>query len=229
MCHEKFWGSDWLLRFNFNIIHVPGKNLLTAGALCLFPQCPQVPSKHWEQSAKCTSTALTGMCPVRLRSGQKQPALPSEQRRSRESCQNSKVQDFHKALMAYRATLLAQGSWPAQLMMGGRIGTPVPTPPKPVQPQWPNLHLFRQKDQEFSTSTNDHRTPLVTGQRVWINHAKAEGTVVRPATTPRSYKVETQERRNRSHLWVISFQPNQCSISDAKNKKTVMFLHRSMI
>ncbi|KAF7646649.1 hypothetical protein LDENG_00184290 [Lucifuga dentata] len=54
--------------------------------------------------------------------------------------------DFHKALLAYRAIPLAHGSSPAQLLMGRRIRTPVPVTPGQLQPQWPELEIFREKD-----------------------------------------------------------------------------------
>ena len=54
--------------------------------------------------------------------------------------------DFHKALLAYRATSLAHGSSPAQLLMGRRIRTPVPVSLEQLQPQWPDLGGFREKD-----------------------------------------------------------------------------------
>ncbi|GAA6094207.1 uncharacterized protein K02A2.6-like, partial [Tachysurus ichikawai] len=58
----------------------------------------------------------------------------------------AKEGDFHKALLAYRATPLVHGSSPAQLMMEKRIRTPVPVSPEQLQPQWPNLDRFREKD-----------------------------------------------------------------------------------
>lgn len=121
--------------------------------------------------------------------------------------------DFHKALLAYRATPLAHGNSPAQLLMGRRIRTPVPVSLEQLRPQWPDLKRFREKDaamkaQQKHTFNQRHRTrtlpPLQPGQQVWIRPTRTTGTVVGPATTPRSYEVETQDggrlRRNRSHL-----------------------------
>ena len=128
--------------------------------------------------------------------------------------------DFHKALLAYRATPLAHGSSPAQLLMGRRIRTPVPVSPEQLQPQWPDLERFKEKDTAMKvlqqqTYNQRHRTrtlpPLQPGQQVWIRPARTTGTVVGPATTPRSYEVETQEggrlRRNRSHLREVPVPP----------------------
>ena len=128
--------------------------------------------------------------------------------------------DFHKALLAYRATPLAHGSSPAQLLMGRRIRTPVPVSPEQLQPQWPDLERFKEKDTAMKvlqqqTYNQRHRTrtlpPLQPGQQVWIRPARTTGTVVGPATTPRSYEVETQDggrlRRNRSHLREVPVPP----------------------
>lgn len=128
--------------------------------------------------------------------------------------------DFHKALLAYRATPLAHGSSPAQLLMGRRIRTPVPISSEQLQPQWPDLERFREKDtvlklQQQQTFNRRHRTqtlpPLQPGQHVWIKPTHTEGTVVSQAQTPRSYEVETPDggrlRRNRSHLREIPVPP----------------------
>uniref|UniRef100_A0A3Q3J668 Integrase catalytic domain-containing protein n=1 Tax=Monopterus albus TaxID=43700 RepID=A0A3Q3J668_MONAL len=120
--------------------------------------------------------------------------------------------DLHKALLAYRSTPLAHRASPAQLLMGRRIRTPVPVLPDHLQPQWPDLKAFRDKDtslklQQLQTFNRRHRArgmpPLQPGQQVWIKPTHTKGTVIGPASTPRSYEVETQEggqmRRNRSH------------------------------
>ncbi len=128
--------------------------------------------------------------------------------------------DFHKALLAYRATPLAHGSSPAQLLVGRRIRTPVPVSPEQLQPQWPDLERFREKDmalklQQQQTYNQRHCTqtlpPLQPGQQVWIKPTCTTGTVVGPAPTPRSYEVETQDggwlRCNRSHLTEVPVPP----------------------
>lgn len=128
--------------------------------------------------------------------------------------------DFHKALLAYRATPLAHGFSPSQLLMGRRIRTPVPVSPTQLQPEWPDLQTFRTKDaavklQQQQTYNRRHRTqtlpPLQPGQQVWVRPTNTRGTVVGPAHTPRSYEVETAEggqlRRNRSHLREVPVPP----------------------
>ena len=52
---------------------------------------------------------------------------------------------------------------------------------------------------------------LEPGQRVWIRTAKTTGTVQEPASSPRSYNVETELgtlRRNRAQLTVLP-EPGQ--------------------
>ena len=84
-----------------------------------------------------------------------------------------------------------------------------------LQPQWSDLKDFREKDEALKQKQQQnynrrHRTqtlpPLPAGQKVWVMPTKAQGTVVGPAPTPRSYVVDTpggQLRRNRSHLRVV--------------------------
>ncbi|XP_031427422.1 uncharacterized protein K02A2.6-like [Clupea harengus] len=50
-----------------------------------------------------------------------------------------KSEDPHKALMAYRATPLAHGVSPAQLLIGRNIQTPLPVCPSTLKPAWPDL------------------------------------------------------------------------------------------
>uniref|UniRef100_A0A3P8RZR4 Gypsy retrotransposon integrase-like protein 1 n=1 Tax=Amphiprion percula TaxID=161767 RepID=A0A3P8RZR4_AMPPE len=126
-----------------------------------------------------------------------------------------KGEDPHKALMAYRATPLAQGSSPAQLLMGRNIRTPLPVNEEKLQPRWPNLQLFQGKDQDLkqkqaSWFNKRHKArikqELTPGQRVWVKNTNNSGTVSSPANTPRSFNIDMPSgclRRNRSHIRVI--------------------------
>lgn len=57
-----------------------------------------------------------------------------------------KTPDPYKALMAYRATPLESGLSLAELLMGRKIRTRIPTSPSNLKPSWPYLEQFREKD-----------------------------------------------------------------------------------
>uniref|UniRef100_A0A1A8CXN4 Gypsy retrotransposon integrase-like protein 1 n=1 Tax=Nothobranchius kadleci TaxID=1051664 RepID=A0A1A8CXN4_NOTKA len=123
-----------------------------------------------------------------------------------------KAKDPYLALLAYRATPLANGYSPAQLLMGRRLRTPVPQLPSLLNPSLPNgatvLTKARERVMKDSAAYNRrHRVtelpPLSPGQPVWITDTRREGTVISSHSTPRSYIVETPSgaiRRNRHHL-----------------------------
>lgn len=87
----------------------------------------------------------------------------------------SKSPNPQKALLAYRATPLAHGLSPAQLLMGRRIRSTVPTTTQALKPAWPNLRAFKEKDKEIKAKQRKsfnlrHKTKdlpvLVPGQSV---------------------------------------------------------------
>ena len=57
-----------------------------------------------------------------------------------------KTSDPYKALIAYRATPLESGLSPAELLMGRKIRTRIPTSPSNLNPCWPYLEQFREND-----------------------------------------------------------------------------------
>ena len=99
-----------------------------------------------------------------------------------------KPSDPYKVLMTYCATPLESGPSPAELLMGRKIRTRIPTSPDNLRPSWSFLETL---------------PDLLPGERVWLPDKKVEGTVVDKAGPPCSYTVETpkgQLRRNRRHL-----------------------------
>ena len=131
-----------------------------------------------------------------------------------------KTSDPYKALMAYRATPLESGLSPAELLMGRKIRTRIPTLPSNLNPSWPYLEQFRENDaslksrqkRDFDRRHSAKTLPeLFPGEHVWLPDKKVEGTVVDKAGPPRSYTVETpkgQLRRNRRHLNRLPETPN---------------------
>ena len=76
------------------------------------------------------------------------PQANGEVERAVQSVKNllKKTSDPYKALMAYRATPLESGLSPAELPMGRKIRTRIPTSPSNLNPCWPYLEQFREND-----------------------------------------------------------------------------------
>ena len=111
------------------------------------------------------------------------------------------------ALLAYRSTPHAStGFSPAQLLMGRRIQSRLPTLPSALQPKWPNSDVISEKDRLAKESytrfyNRKHGAKPLTqfegGERVRIktDAQKVWGnpTVVVRADTPRSYIVQSPD------------------------------------
>ena len=124
----------------------------------------------------------------------------------------TKEKDPGKGLLAYRSTPLACKFSPAQLLMGRQIRNSVPTFHTQLDPQWPdfgNLHAresmskLRQEKVFNSRHKAKPLSPIGPGTEVFVKDLQRTGKVVKAASTPRSYEVETPTstvRRNRAHL-----------------------------
>uniref|UniRef100_A0A3B3VJM5 Integrase catalytic domain-containing protein n=1 Tax=Poecilia latipinna TaxID=48699 RepID=A0A3B3VJM5_9TELE len=130
-----------------------------------------------------------------------------------------KQKDPLLALMCYRSTPSpTTGVSPAELLMGRKIKTTLPTLESNLQPRWPDLRVVRSKDanekrRQAFYNNQRHSTkplpPLKPGDAILskLDHQNTWGTpavVAGDSTTPRSYIVETHQgatlRRNRRHL-----------------------------
>ncbi|KAK7096358.1 hypothetical protein V1264_005660 [Littorina saxatilis] len=125
-----------------------------------------------------------------------------------------KAKDPYIALMNYRATPLAQGLSPAELLNGRQLRTRIPTHPSRYIPKPLDQTKFREADyhqkmQQKANFDRRHRarslSPLPPGQQVWIKHPRpCPAEVTTPSTPTRSYPVKTSAgtmtRRNRHQL-----------------------------
>ena len=103
---------------------------------------------------------------------------------------------------------------PAELLMGRRIRGNTPVLTNQLTPDWTFMDDFRAQNINYKAKQkedNDRRhavhsrPPLSDDTEVWITSGEqpTQGTVVRPAHTPRSYIVNTPTgtiRQNRQHL-----------------------------
>jgi len=123
--------------------------------------------------------------------------------------------DPFMALLSYRATPMQWCSLsPAELLQGRKIRTDVPQPKSSFIPQWTHTQQLKQLHDKYKSSQSEyynkrHRVrslpPLPDNTPVWVqtDNGHVPGTVVQPASTPRSYIVSTptgQMRRNRINL-----------------------------
>lgn len=123
------------------------------------------------------------------------------------------------ALMCYRSTpCTTTGFSPAELIMGRKIRTTLPTLEKNLQPKWPNKKEVKQRDAGQKAKQAfyyDHRhgtkplPPLHPGDAVLtkLDQEKAWATpaiISKESVIPRSYLAATTQgavlRRNRRHL-----------------------------
>ena len=117
--------------------------------------------------------------------------------------------DPYVSLLNYRATPLKSGYSPAELMMGRKLKTNIPTLGKNLQPVKVNmeeLHRsesnYRQKYKQYADKKSGAREakPIVPTDRVLVK-GEGDGTVLAPHSAPRSHIIQKDDgaivRRNR--------------------------------
>ena len=135
------------------------------------------------------------------------------------------TKDPYKGLLNYRNTPLdGINLSPAQLLMGRRLKTSLPTKvdlPKPQQSPEIQQHFQKRKEREksyYDQYSGKELPPLTPGEKVSMHHENEwiQATVVNRHHKPRSYIVQTPNgkfyRRNRRHL--------RMRVSQATNKGT---------
>lgn len=130
-----------------------------------------------------------------------------------------KQEDPVMALMSYRSTPCSTtGFCPAQLLMGRKIRTTLPTLEKNLLPKWPSRTAVREKDRRekakqahyFNRRHGARPLPALQPGDVVLSKLDHEKSWSLPAvvssevTTPRSFVIRAQQgaelRRNRRHL-----------------------------
>ena len=131
----------------------------------------------------------------------------------------NKVKNPYLGLLSYRATPLANGYSPAELLMGRKLCSTIPMIQemyKPKLPPHPEIfhkeQLSRSKQQKnFNKRHRAHLLkPLKTGDHVWIPEFHQQTTVLQEVA-PRSYMLQTSRgkiRRNRQQLTFLNTTEN---------------------
>ena len=123
-----------------------------------------------------------------------------------------KSDEPEKPLLAYRSTPLRCGYSPSQLLMGRIIRSTLPTFDLKLKPKLPEIETLRRREddsrkQQKVSYDKRHRViplpQLKPDAEVNITTHHEQGTILKPANTPRSYYVQTPTkviRRNREHI-----------------------------
>ena len=164
-------------------------------------------------------------------SSPKYPQSNGEVERAVQTIKNilKKEKELPKALLAYRTTPLRNGYSPAELLMGRRLRSTVPTFHENLIPRWPDIDKLReheniQKMQQHQHLNTRHRARLLpqlsAGASVAIAKYDEKGIMQKKSNSPRQYVVSTPTstlRRNRVHLIPLPETSQSQSTQESKD------------
>ena len=168
---------------------------------------PQYSSEQFKQfMADCQINHIT--------SSPKFPQGNSEAERAVQTVKKlfDKNDDPYVALLNYRATPLANGLSPSELLFGRKLKTHLPQTAEKLLPKAIDRKAIALKEQTcrtYSKNNYDRKKrarllkSLKTGDTVFIKDQRINGQVIRNAARPRSFVVKTDRgiiSRNRRHL-----------------------------
>ncbi|UYV63592.1 K02A2.6-like, partial [Cordylochernes scorpioides] len=127
------------------------------------------------------------------------------------------------ALMEYRATPLANGLSPAELLFGRKIRTMVPCTSSSLTPKTVDQSKLRGEEERRKMAQKtafDRRhaatkkAELIAGEKVWVKDLRAWGSVIEKASAPRSYIVETPVGTYRRNSLLLASSQQQLDPSE---------------
>ncbi|UYV68677.1 K02A2.6-like [Cordylochernes scorpioides] len=127
------------------------------------------------------------------------------------------------ALMEYRATPLANGLSPAELLFGRKIRTMVPCTSSSLTPKTVDQSKLRGEEEQRKMAQKtafDRRhaatkkAELIAGEKVWVKDLRAWGSVLEKASAPRSYIVETPVGTYRRNSLLLASSQQQVDPSE---------------
>ncbi|GLV32143.1 hypothetical protein CBL_11899 [Carabus blaptoides fortunei] len=170
-----------MMRYDYEITYVPGKDLTVADALSRQP-LPECSTKELEEEMTAhIQCVIKGLPATDIRLQQIRESQAQD-----ETCAN--------------LTKYAQSEWPEkkQIHHNPTNGNTI------TESKTPRPESITAKGEEQDPNRNhDFDQRHGPGDRVWITNKRANGVIQSEATTPRSYWVKTQTgvvRRNRQHL-----------------------------
>ncbi|UYV85035.1 K02A2.6-like [Cordylochernes scorpioides] len=127
------------------------------------------------------------------------------------------------ALMECRATPLANGLSPAELLFGRKIRTMVPCTSSSLSPKTVDQFKLRGEEEQRKMAQKtafDRRhaatkkAELIAGEKVWVKDLRAWGSVLEKASEPRSYIVETPVGTYRRNSLLLASSQQQVDPSE---------------